>query len=172
MAELPDKATRTVLCGGRPVMDVPTAIPNHAHLADDPLRAAVDRTAAAKRPRLEGSEREGSWRSRSGEIERSRDGRNRESGSHADNLGYCKAPDWRVHAGRGEGQVVSGRRCRQMQRGAPNSGWSQRERLTRQIAKTLGKISSGIPGREQNRTWLSANNKLFAAGRPASGIAC
>jgi hypothetical protein len=33
-------------------------------------------------------------------------------------------------------------------------------------------ISSGIPGREQNRTWLSANNKLIPAGRPASGIAC
>jgi hypothetical protein len=36
-------------------MDVPTAIPNHAHLADDPLRAAVDRTAAAKRPRWRGA---------------------------------------------------------------------------------------------------------------------
>jgi hypothetical protein len=154
----------------RPVMDVPTVIPNHAHLADDPLRAAADRTAAARRPRW--SEREGSWRSRSGEIERSRDGRNRESGSHADNLGYCKAPDWRVHAGKGEGQVASGRRRRQTQRGSPNSGWSQRERLTRQIAETLGKISSGTPGREQGRTWLSANNKLFPAGRPASRIAC
>jgi hypothetical protein len=44
---------------------------------------------------------------------------------------------------------------------------------TRQIAETLGKeISSGMPGREQSRTWLSANNKLFPAGRPASGIAC
>jgi integrase len=74
----------------------------YAHLADDPLRAVADRTAARIAAAMNGSEREGSWRSLSSEIARSGDRRRRESGSHTDNLaGLARPRTGAIHAGKG-----------------------------------------------------------------------
>src|SRR6266404_8820952 len=58
MVALPDKAARTVLCGGRPVMDVPTAICRGScldywappwHLSADEIAAHIRRSLNATR---------------------------------------------------------------------------------------------------------------------------
>jgi integrase len=74
----------------------------YAHLADDPLRAVADRTAARIAAAMKGSEREDNWRSRSRQIERGNDGQKRESGSHDDKLGVTsRPPTGAVHARKG-----------------------------------------------------------------------
>jgi integrase len=76
----------------------------YAHLADDPLRAVADRTAARIVAAMKGSEREYSWRLQSSDIERGIDGRKRKSGTHADNLAIItRPPTGGVHADTGRG---------------------------------------------------------------------
>ena len=72
----------------------------YAHLADDPLRAVADRTAARIAAAMRGREREDSGRSRSSEVERGSDVRKQESRSTGG-----------VHLGGGQAQIASSVWC-------------------------------------------------------------
>jgi integrase len=74
----------------------------YAHLADDPLRAVADRTAARIAAAMKGSEREDTWQSRSSEKEGSSGGRMQQSGSGVDSTSVpTRSQTGRNHAGKG-----------------------------------------------------------------------